>query len=77
MIEVAKKNDFFLVKGKILTEKKTFNVSQLNVLFDGLIKNLYRFFKIKQINNFSFNINKKLKFKDINHRVKNKTSFFG
>ena len=66
LIEVAKKNDFFLVKGKILTEKKTFNVSQLNVLFDGLIKNLgLEKAKLSSINNFSFNINKKLKFKDI------------
>ena len=67
LIEVAKKNDFFLVKGKILTEKKNFNASQLNILFDDLIKNLgLEKAKLSSINDFSFNINKKLKFKDIN-----------
>jgi len=67
LIEVVKKNDFFLIKGQILTKKKNFNANQFNVLFGDLFKNSgLEKTSLSSINNFSFNINKKLKFKDLN-----------
>ena len=67
LIEVVEKKDLFLVKGQILTGKKNFNINQLNILFDSLleatgVKNV----RLSSVNNFSFNINKKLKFNDLN-----------
>ncbi len=67
LIEVVAKKDLFLVKGQILTGKKNFNINQLNILFDNLldttgVKNI----RLSSANNFSFNINKKLKFNDLN-----------
>jgi hypothetical protein len=67
LIEVVEKKDLFLVKGQILSGKKNFNINQLNILFDSLleatgVKNV----RLSSVNNFSFNINKKLKFNDLN-----------
>jgi hypothetical protein len=71
LIEVVEKKDLFLVKGQILSGKKNFNINQLNILFDSLleatgVKNV----RLSSVNNFSFNINKKLKFNDLNIKSK-------
>ena len=67
LIKVVKKNDFFSIKGQILTKEKNFNANQFNVLFGDLFKNSgLEKTSLSSINNFSFNINKKLKFKDLN-----------
>ena len=67
LIEVVNKNGLFLIKGKILTKKKNFNANQFNNLFDGLFKNTgLKKARLSSINNFSLNIDKKFKIKDIN-----------
>ena len=67
LIEVVKKKNLFLIKGQILTEKKNFNIEQLDSMFDTFLKNPgIESARLSSINNFSFNINKKLKFNDLN-----------
>ena len=67
LIEVVEKKDLFLVKGQILTGKKNFNINQLNILFDSLLETTgVKNVRLSSVNNFSFNINKKLKFNDLN-----------
>tara|TARA_B100000787_G_scaffold62263_1_gene45727 strand:- start:721 stop:2919 length:2199 start_codon:yes stop_codon:yes gene_type:complete len=67
LIEVVEKNDLFLIKGKILTKEKNFNTNQFNNLFGNLFKtSSLEKARLSSINNFSFNINKKLKFNDLN-----------
>ena len=67
LIEVATKKNLFLIKGKILTIEKNFNINQLNFLSDNLLKNInIKKAILSSSSNFSFNINKKLKFNDLN-----------
>ena len=66
LIEIKENKDLFFVKGKILNDKKDFDISELKKIFFNLFKNI----NIKKIefsseNDFSFNINNKLKIKDI------------
>ena len=66
LIEVVKKNNLFLIKGQISTKNKNFKANQLNNLFDNLFTKLgLEKARLSSVNNFSFNINKKLKFKDL------------
>ena len=67
LIEISEKKDLFFVKGKILSSEKNF--------IDKELKNIFAsFFKISNVkkisfrseNDFSFNINKKLKFNNLN-----------
>ena len=67
LIEVTTKKNLFLIKGKILSIEKNFNIKQLNFLSDNLLKNInIKKAIISSSSNFSFNINKKLKFNDLN-----------
>ena len=63
LIEIQKMKNSFFVKGQFLNDKKNFDIEELKPVFANLSKNI----DIKKIefsskNNFSFNINKKLKF---------------
>ena len=65
-IKVEKKKGSFFVNGKILNDNKNFNIENLQ----PYLKNLFQNIDIKKIefsstNNFSFNISKKFKFKDL------------
>ncbi len=67
LVEANKKEELFLIKGKILTKGKEFNTKQLSTLIGSLIKNIdIKKARFSSINNFSFNINKKLKFNNLN-----------
>ena len=67
LVEVNKKKELFLIKGKILTKEKDFNTKQLSTLLGSSIKNIdIKKARFNSINNFSFNIDKKLKFNDLN-----------
>ena len=71
LIEINKKNNLFLIKGKILTSKKDFSKDQLSMMLASFSKNS----KIEKArfnseNDISFNVNKKLKFNDLNIKSK-------
>ena len=67
LVEASKKEELFLIKGKILTKEKDFNTKQLSTLIGSLIKNIdIKKARFSSINNFSFNINKRLKFNNLN-----------
>ena len=71
IIEINQKKDLFFVKGKILTTEKEFNVEQLSILFDSLLKkiNLEKI-KFSSVSDFSFNINKNLTYSDLDIKSK-------
>ena len=67
LIEINERKDFFLINGKFLTSKQDFNKNKLITIFDNLFKNLnVEKVRFSSENDFSFNINKKLKFNDFN-----------
>ena len=66
LIEIKEKKNSFYVKGQLLNEKKNFNIEELNPILINEFDNI----DIKKIefsskNNFSFNINKKLKLNNL------------
>ena len=66
LIEIQEIKNSFLVNGEFLNDKKDFNIKELKPIFTNLSKNI----DIKKIefsskNNFSFNVNKKLKFDNL------------
>ena len=66
LIEIQKMKNSFLVNGQFLNDKKNFDIEELKPVFANLSKKI----NIKKIefsskNNFSFNINKKLKFDNL------------
>ena len=67
LIQINKKKDLFLVKGNVATIEKKFDVEQLSILFGSFLTNLdMKIIRFSSANNFSFNINKKLKLNDLN-----------
>ena len=71
IIEINKKNNQFLITGKILTKKKEFGKDQINIMTNNFSKNL----NIKKINfssenDISFNLSKKLKISDLEIKSK-------
>ena len=65
-IEIYKKQSQFLIKGKILTNKKEFDRNQINIITNNFFKKL----NIEKIilnteNDISFNLNKKLKISNL------------
>ena len=67
LIEISEKKDSFFVKGKILTSEEDLSRDQLRLIFASFLKipNIKKV-KFKSENDISFNISKKLKFKDLN-----------
>ena len=66
-IEANKKNNLIFVNGEVQTNEKDFNDNQLNLLFEDSLKDLnIKKINFNSINKFSFNINKKLKFNNLN-----------
>ena len=71
LIEINKKKDLFLIKGKILTNKKEFDREKIKSMTANFLKNP----KIEKIrfsseNDISFNLNKKLKIDSLEIRSK-------
>ena len=65
--DINEKKDLFLINGKFLTSEKNFNKDKLISILDNLFKNLdVEKVRFSSENDFSFNINKKLKFNDLN-----------
>ena len=67
LIEVIEKKDLFLVKGNVTTNESNFDIKQLNILFGSFLTNLnVKKIKFGSVNDFSFNVSKKLKFNNLN-----------
>jgi len=71
LIEINKKNNLFLIKGKILTNKKDFSKDQLSMVPASFLKNLnIEKVRFNSENDISFNVSKKLKFNDLDIKSK-------
>jgi len=66
IIKINQDKDQFLIKGKILTEKKEFKRDQIKVMNTSFLKDLnIEKVRLNTENDIYFNINKKLKIKDL------------
>ena len=66
LIEIKEKKDSFFVNGQILNDKRVFDIKELRSFFANLFKNIdIEKIEFSTKNNFSFNINRELKFNDI------------
>ena len=66
LIEINKKNDLFFFNGSILNDNKNFNIQNLKILVGDLFTNInLKKIRFSSNNDFSFNISKKLKIKDL------------
>jgi len=71
LIQINEKKDLFLIEGKILHNEKDFNKDQLNRTLGIFLDNTYiQRAKFSSESDLSFNVNKKLKFKDFNIKSK-------
>ena len=67
LIEIHEKENLFMVKGKISTSEKDFSKDQINITSFNFMKNLnIEKARFSSENDISFNISKKLKFKNLN-----------
>jgi len=67
LIKFNQKKDLLEVKGSIATKEKDFDTKQLSILPNSLLTNSsIAAIRFSSINDFSFNIGQKLKFKDLN-----------
>ena len=67
LIQINKKNDLFLLKGSILTSEKNYNEKQLGTLLNGFFANIdLQKVSFSSVNEFTFNVSKKLKLNDLN-----------
>ena len=67
LIQINERKDLFLVKGNIATMEKNFDAEELSILLGSFLRNLdIKNIRLSTANNFSFNLNKKLKFNDLN-----------
>ena len=65
LIEIKRNKDLFFVNGQILNDNKVFDIKELKSIFFNLFKNIdVEKIEFKSKNNFSFNVNKKIKIKD-------------
>ena len=66
LIVIKKKDDLFLVKGQILNDNKNSNTQVFKSVFGNLFQNIdIKKIRYSSINDFSFNINNNIKFKDL------------
>ena len=71
LIQVNQKKNKYLITGKILTDKKEFNRDQLREMTASFLKNSnIEKVRFNSESDISFNINKKLKIKDLNIKSK-------
>ena len=67
LIEIHEKEDLFLLKGSVVTTEKNYDEKQLSTLLNRFLINLdLQEISFSSVNDFSFNINKKLKLNDLN-----------
>ena len=66
LIEVNESKDLFAVKGNITTNKEEFDTKQLGILLNNLLKDFdVKKIKFSSVNNFSFDLSKKLKLNNL------------
>ena len=66
LIEIKNKKNSFFINGQVLNENKKFNIEELKQIFTNLFDNIdLQEIEFSSQNNFSFNINKKLKFDNV------------
>jgi len=67
LIQLYERKNHFLVKGNIATKEKDFETEQLKILFSNFLKNVdIKKIRFSSVNDFSFNITKKLRINDFN-----------
>ncbi|MDA7443916.1 hypothetical protein N8770_00595 [Candidatus Pelagibacter ubique] len=66
LIKIEKKKDIFFVDGEVANKEKNFDIKKLKPIFGDLLNNIeIEKIDFNSINIFSFNVNKKLKLKDL------------
>ena len=66
LIKIEKKKDIFFVDGEVANKEQNFDINKLKPIFGDLLNNIeIEKIDFNSINIFSFNINKKLKLKDL------------
>jgi len=66
LIQIEKKKNSFFVNGQFLNDNKKFNIPEFKSIFYNLFNNIdIKKIEFSSINNFSFEINKKLKFDNL------------
>ena len=66
LIKIEKKKDIFFVDGEVANEEQNFDINKLKPIFGDLPNNIeIEKIDFNSINIFSFNVNKKLKLKDL------------
>ena len=66
LIKIEKKKDIFFVDGEVANKEQNFDIKKLKPIFGDLINNIeIEKIDFNSINIFSFNVNKKLKLKDL------------
>ncbi|MDC6464297.1 hypothetical protein PQZ44_02520 [Candidatus Pelagibacter ubique] len=66
LIKIEKKKDIFFVDGEVANKEQNFDIKKLKPIFDDLPNNIeIEKIDFNSVNIFSFNINKKLKLKDL------------
>ena len=66
LITIEKKKDIFFVDGEVANEEQNFDINKLKPIFGDLLNNIeIEKIDFNSINIFSFNVNRKLKLKDL------------
>ena len=66
LIKIEKKKDIFFVDGEVANEEQNFDINKLKPIFGDLPNNIeVEKIDFNSVNIFSFNVNKKLKLKDL------------
>ena len=66
LIKIEKKKDIFFVDGEVANEEQNFDINKLKPIFGDLPNNIeIEKIDFNSVNIFSFNVNKKLKLKDL------------
>jgi len=66
LIKIEKKKDIFFVDGEVANKEQNFDINKLKPIFEDLLNNIeIEKIDFNSINIFSFNVNRKLKLKDL------------
>ena len=66
LIKIEKKKDIFFVDGEVANKEQNFDIKKLKPIFGDLLNNIeIEKIDFNSVNIFSFNVNKKLKLKDL------------
>ncbi|MDB9714709.1 hypothetical protein OAA63_02815 [Candidatus Pelagibacter ubique] len=66
LIKIEKKKDIFFVDGEVANKEQNFDIKKLKPIFEDLLNNIeIEKIDFNSINIFSFNVNRKLKLKDL------------